>query len=102
MYVHTLARGFDSKNNPIPAAFISYLEKSLLSDSHHKIYFDYGTETLDAVYEPYQQLVDAVMIRMGFTAEHWQTMKFEGDDHSEKSWNKRLHLPLGFLLENRK
>jgi hypothetical protein len=29
---------------------------------------------------------------------NWMTRKFEGDDHSEKSWSKRFAIPMEFLL----
>ena len=34
----------------------------------------------------------------GYTDDNWITKYFPGDDHSEKSWNKRLNFPLVFLL----
>jgi hypothetical protein len=66
----------------------------------HKLYFDYGTATLDALYEPAQLKVDAVMAEKGWTSKNWIARKFEGADHSEKSWRKRLKIPLEFLLHN--
>jgi enterochelin esterase-like enzyme len=41
-------------NNPIPESFFSYMEQNLPDPQNHKLYFDYGTETLDAYYLPYQ------------------------------------------------
>jgi len=62
-------------------------------------YFDYGTETLDSLYEPYQMKIDKLMAGKGYTiGEDWITKKFEGHDHSESSWRKRFHLPLEFLM----
>ncbi|MBC6993694.1 alpha/beta hydrolase-fold protein [Neolewinella lacunae] len=89
---------FDTLNNPIPAAFVAYLDANLPSPQSHSIYFDFGTETLDALYEPYQVSVDSIMVKHGFSSENWKTLKFEGEDHSEKAWKKRLHIPLQFLL----
>lgn len=89
---------FTVDNNPIPDAFIAYLEANLPSPTQHKIYFDYGTETLDALYEPFQQKVDSVMIKKGFDEKSWLTMKFPGENHSEIAWNKRLHIPVSFIL----
>ena len=65
----------------------------------NRIYFDYGTETFDAHYEPYQQQMDEAMREHGYTEDvDWVTRRFEGADHSAKSWNARLHVPLKFLL----
>src|SRR5688572_13869880 len=38
-----------------------YMKKFLPSPKTHKIYFDYGTATLDASYEPFQKQADAIM-----------------------------------------
>ena len=89
---------FETENNPIPAAFIGYMKDHLPDPATHRLYFDYGTETLDALYEPFQLQVDSVMQEAGYSEENWQTLKFEGHDHSEKAWNKRLAIPLRFLL----
>ncbi len=90
--------GFPMENNPIPDAFVAYLQENLPDPAGHRLYFDYGTETLDAEYEPHQRRVDAVMRRRGYDASRWQTLKFAGADHSENAWCARLHRPLTFLL----
>ena len=85
-------------NNPVPATFVQYLKEKLPDPRHHKIYFDYGTATLDAHYEPTQLQVDVVMKAKGFGPKNWITKKFEGADHSEKAWRERLDVPLVFLM----
>ena len=89
---------FSMEGNPIPDAFINYLKTKLPDPKKHKIYFDYGTATLDALYPPLQQKADEVMKEKGFTGKNWITKEFPGEDHSEKAWHKRLHIPLTFLL----
>ena len=64
----------------------------------HRIYFDYGTETLDSLYEDLQLNIDSVMIRKGYDESLWTTRKFEGAMHDEKSWKARPHIPMEFLL----
>ncbi|MBK7707285.1 MAG: alpha/beta hydrolase [Acidobacteria bacterium] len=64
---------------------IDYIRSNLPSPKNHRIYFDYGTATLDSSYEPFQLRADDLMRAKGFTAESWITKKFEGDDHSEKA-----------------
>jgi enterochelin esterase-like enzyme len=86
-------------NVDVSALFRLYLSNHLPSPSNHKIYFDYGTETLDRIYKPYQALVDTIMINRGYTADHWITKEFPGESHTETSWAKRLHVPLEFLLQ---
>ncbi|MBI3139029.1 MAG: esterase family protein [Sphingobacteriales bacterium] len=89
---------FTMEKNPVPAAFLKYMEKQLPDPATHKIYFDYGTATLDALYPPLQQKADILMKNRGFTSRNWITREFPGEDHSEKAWHKRLHIPLTFLL----
>lgn len=91
---------FSVENNPIPDTFLKYLKSSLPNPKTHKIYFDYGDQTLDSLYLPLQQKVDIVMTKKGFTSINWNTKFFPGKDHSEKAWSERLHVPLMFLLKN--
>jgi predicted alpha/beta superfamily hydrolase len=66
----------------------------------HRIYFDYGTETLDALYEPFQLEMDQRMVDAGYQrGQDWVTLKFEGAEHSERAWRERADIPLRFLLE---
>ena len=89
---------FSMENNPVPDAFVSYLKNNLPNPQTHKIYFDYGDQTLDAMYPPLQKKVDEVMKVKGFTDKNWETKFFPGKDHSEKAWNERFDIPLLFLL----
>jgi enterochelin esterase-like enzyme len=91
---------FSTENNPIPEVFANYLEKNLPSPAGHKIYFDHGTETLDAMYTLLQKKIDQVMISRGYQASNWITKVFPGANHSETAWQKRLHIPLEFLLSH--
>ena len=90
---------FVKENNPVPYAFLNYLNNHLPNPKTHKIYFDYGDKTLDAMYQPYQLKADSIMKTKGFNQKSWLTRFFPGDDHSENSWHKRLNIPLEFLLE---
>jgi predicted alpha/beta superfamily hydrolase len=78
---------------------IDYLADHLPDPASHRFYFDFGTATLDALYEPYQRRMDEVMRQAGYTeGENWLTLKFDGAEHNETSWRRRAHLPLTFLL----
>lgn len=90
---------FTVVNNPIPDAFVNYLNANLPNPKDHKIYFDYGDQTLDAMYKPLQKKVDIVMEAKGFTNKNWETKFFPGENHSEVAWAKRLDIPLLFLLK---
>jgi predicted alpha/beta superfamily hydrolase len=90
---------FNMDNNPIPDAFIGYLNAHLPDKKTHKIYFDYGTATLDSLYPPLQAKADVVMKKHGWGKKQWITLAFPGADHSEKAWAARLDEPLNFLLK---
>jgi predicted alpha/beta superfamily hydrolase len=78
---------------------IAYLGKNLPAPGTHRIYFDFGTGTLDAQYEPYQKKVDRLMRASGYKeGQNWLTKKFPGAEHSEKAWSARVSIPLTFLL----
>lgn len=55
---------------------------------------------MDETYAEHQTVVDKIMMEKGFTSTNWMTNFFLGDDHSEKSWNNRVHFPLEFMLPN--
>lgn len=80
---------------------IKYLQEHLPDPATHRIYFDFGTKTLDKNYEKYQVKVDKILLEGGFVPDvNWITRKFEGHIHSETDWRKRVHVPLEFLLKN--
>lgn len=80
-------------------AVIDYAERALPQAGRHRLYFDYGTAGLDALYEPFQKRMDEVLRAHGYvTGRDWVTRRFEGADHDEASWKARLDVPLRFLL----
>lgn len=91
---------FILENNPIPNSFFDYLMDNFPKSGRHKVYFDYGTETLDALYPKLQKKADSIISNKGYTQADWKTIRFEGEDHSENAWSKRVHIPLKFLLKN--
>jgi pimeloyl-ACP methyl ester carboxylesterase len=71
----------------------------LPTPGRHKLYFDYGTATLDALYEPFQQRMDGYLAAAGYTRDQdWMTLKFDGAEHNEAAWRARVDLPVRFLL----
>jgi predicted alpha/beta superfamily hydrolase len=78
---------------------LNYLADNLPNPKTHCIYFDYGTATLDAIYEPYQLKVDQMMLEKGYVKNNsFKSEKFEGEPHAEDAWKKRLHIPLEFMM----
>jgi len=84
------------KNNPFPDAFIKYMDAHLPSSTTHQLYFDYGTKTIDRMYLPIQTKIDSLLHRHGYSL----NLKFEGDEHTEKAWSKRLETPVKYLLKS--
>lgn len=80
-------------------SMIDWLSTHLPDPRDHRIYYDFGTGTLDAQYEPYQRRMDALMRANGYIeGRNWTTRKFEGAEHSERAWRERVEVPLMFLL----
>ncbi|MBL0172200.1 MAG: esterase family protein [Gemmatimonadaceae bacterium] len=81
-------------------AMVTYLAQHVPKASEHRLYFDHGTATLDTVYAPYQDRVDALLRGAKYRdGEHFMTRVFEGADHSERAWRQRVDVPLLFLLK---
>jgi len=79
--------------------FYDYLDNHIPPPGKNKIYYDYGTETLDSLYKPFQLQVDELMIQKGYNSDNWVTLEFVGEEHTERSWSKRVAIPLEFLLK---
>lgn len=81
------------------AAYRQWLAGHLPAAGSHRVYFDHGTETLDALYAPHQQQVDALMRSKGWReGVDWTSRVFPGTNHSEAAWRARVEQPLKFLL----
>jgi predicted alpha/beta superfamily hydrolase len=86
------------KNDFIPQAFQKYFAKNMPSPKKHRLYFDYGTVALDSLYKRHQIEMDKILQAKGYTENNCTSKEFVGEDHSEKSWAKRIQIPLVFLL----
>lgn len=82
----------------LDGACVAYLAENLPIESNHKIYFDYGTENLDSLYEPYSIALDNVLKKRNISINAYRMVKVDGGDHNESSWRKRVYQPLLFLL----
>ena len=84
---------------PGGGVMVDYFKDKLPAPATHKLYFDFGTLELDQYYEPFQLNMDAALAKAGYrSGTNWLTRKFTGDDHTEKAWGRRAHVPLEFLL----
>ena len=87
------------ENNPYPSAIFKYVKANIPDAKNHKIYFDYGDKTLDRHYPQYASLVDDLFMEKGYSANNFRNLFFPEANHSEKSWQNRVHIPLAFLLK---
>lgn len=85
---------YNNENNQIPDAFMEYMKENLPNSKTHRLYFDYGNQTLDALYLPFQEKISEVLKERGYD----KNILYESADHSENSWSQRLEIPLSFLL----
>lgn len=89
----------DAEYEGVSATFERYLAPALPNATTHKLYFDHGSETLDANYARYQDRVDAVVQHRGYRKwSNWMSLSFPGQKHNEASWASRVAVPLQFLL----
>ena len=78
---------------------LNYMREFLPPPKTHRFYFDYSSHELDPHYETYLWQANEIIRGKGYTAGlDWSLNKFEGEYHNEKSWSKRIDIPLLFLL----
>ena len=83
----------------VASAFEAYLRPALPGPRSHRLYFDHGTETLDAHYAAYQARINLVVAARGYRQGVTMISRnFPGQAHNEKSWASRVDVPLRFLL----
>ncbi|PZR21351.1 MAG: esterase [Flavobacterium psychrophilum] len=89
----------DAPRSPFTNALMKYIDEHLPSHENHRIYFDYGTKTIDHYYGNYQDGVNTILKNKGYTTQNWSTKKFEGAAHTEKDWQERFDEVLLFLFK---
>ena len=89
--------GKSPKNAVFPLATFNYLQGHLPDPKTHRIYFDQGTATLDALFSEAQAFADLVVRDRGYTDKNFLSRVYPGDEHSEEFWAKRVGIPLVFL-----
>jgi enterochelin esterase-like enzyme len=93
----------DPEYEAVSSAFERYLRPALPSPATHRLYFDHGSETLDAIYARYQKRIDRLVARRGYrSGANWISRSFPGQAHNEISWASRVEIPLRFLLPARR
>jgi len=76
----------------------AYLETSGIDPAKHEIWFDRGTETLDASYAPHAERMEAWFRANGWPEDRALFRTYPGTDHSEAAWAARADEILTFLL----
>lgn len=75
------------------------LSEKLGQPDGRKLWFDHGTETLDAYYPPYQAVIDEHMGELGWQrGRDWESRTYEGAEHEENAWAARLPEVFDWLL----
>lgn len=91
---------FDNNNIELSQTVRDYMVENFPKAGKHKIYFDYGTTTLDELYEVHQLKVDTIVMNKGYSkGKDWETLKFEGEPHNEVAWAARFDTVLKFLYK---
>lgn len=100
--------GRHEANAEIPLAGLMYLRDHLPPPAGRRLYQDHGTTELDALYAPYQPMVDQLLRDRGYREQAgpgegptFMTRVFEGTGHNERAWADRVAIPLEFLLGGR-
>lgn len=73
-------------------------EASADPTSLHKLYFDHGTETLDAFYGPSEEKILTLVKSKGYGPGTLLNLIDTGGAHDERSWARRVAIPLRFAL----
>lgn len=85
-------------NHQWALAFERYMSDKLPEANTRIVYMDRGTVGIDEPYAPYQVNTDSLFVAKGWDETHFATLTFEGDEHNETCWAKRLDIPLTFVL----
>jgi hypothetical protein len=94
--------GVSKPNAAVPLAAFNHLRYSLADPATHRLYQDHGTTELDAIYAPYQVMVNDLVRERGYEdGKNFETRVFEGTGHNERAWAERLDIPLLFLMGRR-
>jgi predicted alpha/beta superfamily hydrolase len=90
--------GTYERNDALPSAALAYLRERLPAPGALRLYLDRGTTELDEKYDLAQARVDALLRERGFGPPQVVSRVFEGTGHNEDDWQRRLDIPLAFLL----
>ena len=80
---------------------IDVLVDALPDPGSHYVWIDRGTELLDALYEePHKRAIAALEGRGYRRDKNFQAHIFDGTDHSELAWSRRVEYPINWWLRS--
>jgi len=86
-------------NPELIALWDGWFSARLGQPNGRRVWMDHGTATLDAFYAPYQQKIDARFAASGWQrGRDWESKVYEGAEHEENAWARRLPEVIGWLL----
>lgn len=92
----------EAERQDILAAWRKYAKLELGKPKGRRIWFDYGTETLDAFYQPYQENLDAALEANGWKrGRDFQSTRYSGAAHEENAWAARMDDIFSWMLQAR-
>jgi enterochelin esterase-like enzyme len=86
--------GYDMQDWTIYNAFEDYMKTNLPVTGSHRLYFDYGTQTLDENYPPFHDRLRRTFGQLNAHPDNVQILKYDGHAHDETSWSSRVAIPL--------
>lgn len=91
-----------AEQQEIFAAWRQFVKQDLGKPKGRRIWFDHGTETLDAFYKPYQENLDAALVVNGWKKDKdFQSTVYVGAPHEENAWAARMDDVFGWMLWGR-
>ena len=91
----------ESERQDIISAWKKYVKLDLGKPDGRRIWFDHGTETLDAFYQPYQNSLDAALLANGWRkGQDFKSTVYPGTPHEENAWAARLDDIFGWMLRH--
>ena len=83
----------------LTTAWRLWLQNSGMKPGRNRVYSDQGTVGLDGLFTPYDTAITAMMRAHGWNENVFASPVYDGAEHSEKDWRKRVAVPLQFVLK---
>jgi len=80
---------------------VDWVIPKLPNERHFKIWMSRGTKSLDALYEPFQNRANRLMIESGWDRHRFSSKVFHRTSHNERSWSRYVDQPIRFWLNQK-